>query len=101
MHVKIKNKIAVIEFENNSDGAGHAHVMKEIIKLLDDNFRKFIFDFKWVTIAFNSAVSGFLIVTIKNLIDAGAEIEMINISQGDLELLKLVGLSDIVTKGIV
>ena len=95
MHVKIRNKIAVIEFEADGQNAGHAEVMKEIIRLLDDNFKRFVFDFKWVEISFNSGVSGFLVVTIKKLIDCGATVVIKNISKTDIELLNVVGLSDI------
>ena len=66
MHVKIRNKTAVIEFENNADTAGHDEVMKEMIELIGNGFKKFVFDFKWVDISFNSPDSNtFLICLIK------------------------------------
>jgi anti-anti-sigma regulatory factor len=98
MHVKIKNKTAVIEFENNSDSAGHVDVMKEIIRLLDDGFKKFVFDFEHVSISFNSGISGFLVATSKKIVEAGAIVEIANLSDPDKDLLKAVGFD---TLGVV
>ena len=95
MHVKIKNKTAVIEFEDNRDGFGHQEVMKDIVDLIDRDFKKFVFDFKHVTISFNSGISGFLIVTVKKIIESGAVVAMVNINPMDTELIKMVGLDDI------
>lgn len=100
MNVKIKNKTAVIEFENNTDTAGHADVMREIIKLIDYGFKKFIFDFKWVGVSFNSGISGFLITVTKKMIDVGAEVAFDNISEQDMELLRVVGLDDLKIKRV-
>ena len=95
VHVKIKNKTAVIEFENNSSSAGHADVMKEIVNLIDNRFRKYVFDFKDVDISFNSSVSGFLVVTIKKIVESGAVVVVKNISESNRKLVKMVGLDDI------
>jgi hypothetical protein len=99
MHIKIRNKIAVIEFEKDNNGCGHAEIMKDIIRHLDDGFKKFVFDFKWVDISFNSGVSGFLIVTVKKLIEAEAVVVLKNINDQDMGLLKLVGLLDVDSSG--
>ncbi len=92
MHVKIRNKTAVIEFENNADTAGHDEVMKEMIELIGNGFKKFVFDFKWVDISFNSAVSGFLVVVTKKIVESGAVVIMSNIRDIDKDLLKVVGI---------
>ena len=94
MNVKVKNKIAVIEFEDDTKECSHSKIMKEIISLLNAGFKKFIFNFDSVTIAFNSAISGFLIVTISNLIQLGATVIIQNISQYDMDLLEMVGLNN-------
>lgn len=95
MQVKIKNKTAVIEFEDNRDSAGHAEVMRSIVRLLDEDFRKFVFDFKHVTISFNSGISGFLIVTVKKIVECGAAVVISNINEDDMLMIKMVGLDDI------
>lgn len=92
MHVKIRNKTAVIEFEDNRDSSGHSNVMKEIIGLIDNGFKKFVFDFKYVEISFNSGVSGFMITIVKKITESGADVVITNISESDKNLLKLVGL---------
>ena len=99
MHIKIKNKTAVIEFEDNREGFGHQIVMRDIVKLLDDNFKTFVFDFKNVTISFNSAISGFLIVTVKKIVECGGVVEITNLKDDDVDIIKMVGLCDIDNTG--
>ena len=95
MNVKIKNKTVVIEFESGQDGFGHSDVMAEIIRLLDEGIKKFVFDFQSVKISFNSSISGFIIAVSKKLVESGATIIIRDVSERDKDLLSLVGLANL------
>lgn len=92
MNVRIKNKIVVIEFESSKDGFGHSSVMAEIIRLLDEGIKRFVFDFKWVEIAFNSGICGFIVATAGKIVMSGATVTISHVSERDKETLKIVGL---------
>lgn len=96
MHVKIRNRIAVIEFETGKpmEKMEHMRIIKEMVKLIDDGFKKFIFDFSAVDISFNSTISGFLLAVVRKLRDDGAIVEIDGITGDDLAMLKLIGLNE-------
>ena len=92
MHVKVKNRIAIIEFENGKEKITHASIIEDLIKCLNLGFKTFVFDFKCVDISFNSMVSGFIITAIKKLMDIDSCVILKNIRNEDYEMLKIFGI---------
>lgn len=97
MHVKVRNKVATIEFESGAklDKISHTQIMEETIHLVEHGFRHFIFDFEHVDINFNSMISGFIIAMVGKLIKSECYVMLRNLNKLDLELLNTIGLSDI------
>jgi anti-anti-sigma regulatory factor len=98
MHVRIRNKIAILEFENGVDKIVHNDIMEEVMHLVEHGFKDFIFDFKHLEINFNSTIAGFLIVTVKKLTECGSDIRIQNISKEDYNTLQLIGIDQISDK---
>ena len=95
MHVRIKNRTAIIEFEANSDNMVHSQVIEEIVHLVSHQFNKFVFDFSNVKLSFNSTISGFLLAISKKLIESKVEVCIQNIAKEDLEMLGIIGMNDL------
>lgn len=97
MHVKVKNKVATIEFESGStsDKVSHSQIIEEAIHLVEHGFRHFVFDFETVDINFNSMISGFIIAMVGKLIKNDCYVMLKNLNKSDVELLNTIGLEDI------
>lgn len=96
MHVKIRNKKAVVEFEDaGMEQVSHLVIIDELVHLVQNHFKEFVFDFHSLDMSFNSTISGFLLGIVKKLLENGASITFTNISEDDIETLKLIGISQI------
>ena len=100
MHVKVKNRIAILEFENGQDKITHASIVEDLVKCLDMGFKTFVFDFACVDISFNSMISGFIITSIKKLIGADAFVILKNIRHQNYEMLKIFGIDQLDKKKV-
>ena len=96
MHIKIKNKKAVIEFESSgTERASHLLIIDELVHLVQDHFKEFVFDFSNLNMSFNSTISGFLLGVVRKLLENGATITFQNISDMDVETLRMIGIDQI------
>ena len=95
MHIKIKNKTAIIYFETDQRYANHIAIIDEMVHLVQHRFKTFVFDFSGLEIGFNSTVSGFLLGVVRKLLECGCDIVIQNISNTDREVLELIGIKEI------
>jgi anti-anti-sigma regulatory factor len=98
MHIKIKNKRAVIEFESGLEKVAHIVIIDELVHLVQNHFKDFVFDFKSLEMSLNSTIAGFLLGAVKKLTENGATVTLQNLSENDLNILKMIGIEQISDK---
>ena len=92
-HVKVRYKTAIIEFEDSIENQ-HEEIIEELVHLVEHDFKSYIFDFTWMNDTLSSTVVGFIIASIKKLLENEAHVNIRNITEHDLDTLKLVGVVD-------
>ena len=92
-HVRVRYKTAIIEFEDSIENE-HNKIIEELVHLIEHDFKSYVFDFTWINEHLSSTTVGFIIAAVKKLIEHGGKVNIRNITQHDLDTLRLVGVVD-------